>query len=93
MTVEFMSGPTLANPAAFDSIDELRHALHGANKDLTNLFFEHCSLRSSFADLSQLLTNIMSAHLGNDHDALREHIGAAVQRTRFALTDTPATRH
>ena len=63
MTVEFMSGPTLANPAAFDSIDQLRNALHGANKDLVNLFFEHCSLRSSFAELSQLLSDIMSAQL------------------------------
>ena len=93
MTVEFMSGPTLANPAAFDSIDQLRNALHGANKDLVNLFFEHCSLRSSFAELSQLLSDIMSAQLGNDDDALRKHIAAAVERTRFALTDKPATRH
>ncbi|UXL05286.1 hypothetical protein [Achromobacter xylosoxidans] len=93
MTVEFMAGPPIANPAAFDSIDELRYALHGANKDLTNLFFEHCSLRSSFAELSQLLSDIMSAQLGNDEEALRKHIAAAIQRTRFAHTDTPATRH
>ncbi|MFA1687854.1 hypothetical protein ACDY99_30610 [Achromobacter dolens] len=93
MTVEFMAGPSLANPAAFDSVDELRNALHGANKDLVNLFFEHCALRSSFADLSQLLSDIMSAQLGNDDDALRRHIAAAVERTRFALTDKPATRH
>ena len=82
----------MANPAAFDSIDQLRNALHGANKDLVNLFFEHCSLRS-FAELSQLLSDIMSAQLGNDDDALRKHIAAAVERTRFALTDKPATRH
>ena len=43
MTVEFMAGPSLANPAAFDSVDELRNALHGANKDLVNLFYEHCA--------------------------------------------------
>jgi hypothetical protein len=35
----------------------------------------------------------MSAQLGNDDDALRKHIAAAVERTRFALTDKPATRH
>ena len=75
------------------SPDQLRNALHGANKDLVNLFFEHCSLRSSFAELSQLLSDIMSAQLGNDDDALRKHIAAAVERTRFALTDKPATRH
>ncbi|WP_241069539.1 hypothetical protein [Achromobacter insuavis] len=93
MTVEFMAGPSLANPAAFDSVDELRNALNGANKDLVNLFFEHCSLRNAFAELSQLLSDIMSAQLGNDDDALRKHIAAAVERTRFALTDKPATRH
>ncbi len=93
MTVEFMAGPTLANPAAFESMDELRTALHSVNKSLLDLFYEHCALRNSFSELSQLLTNIMSAQLCNDEEALRNHIAKAVERTRFSPNDHQATRH
>lgn len=93
MTVEFKAGPPITNPHAFKTMDELRGALYGANSYLLNLFFEHCALNSSFAEIRSLLADIMFAQLGNDEEAVRRHIAAAIARTRFSLTDNSATRH
>lgn len=93
MTFEIKAGPTLANPNAFGSIDELRKQLLIANKNLMDLFFEHCKLDAAYNEMGRILCEIMHAQLRGDQEAVERVIAATIERTKASLPPDGGMRH
>ncbi|CAB3886193.1 MULTISPECIES: hypothetical protein [Achromobacter] len=93
MTVEIKAGPTLANPNAFGSVDELRKQLFIANKNLMDLFFEHCKLDAAYSEMGRILSEIMHAQLRGDQETVERVIAATIERTKASFLPDGAMRH
>ncbi|MEW6309902.1 MAG: hypothetical protein AB1532_03110 [Pseudomonadota bacterium] len=71
--------PTLANPEAFDNVEELRQELHRANDSLLQLTDQLHEERYVVRRVSESLANVVFAHMQGKHDdvkSLLDHLVA-----------------
>lgn len=76
---------TISNPIDLSSIDELRQALHNANKALLEATLATAMFRRAAGDLSDMMAKILVAHLRKDEAGVQQHIEEAIERTAFSL--------
>ncbi|SAI74593.1 Uncharacterised protein [Bordetella ansorpii] len=84
---DFDISVAMVNPSELASVDELRRALHTANGALLQATLASAALQRAGLELSDMLAEILIAHIRGDADGVRRHIEAAIERTRFAPSD------
>ena len=63
--------PTMANPEAFDNIEELRQELHRANANLLQLTDRLHEERYVLQSVSEALSRVVFAHMQAKHDDVK----------------------
>ena len=63
--------PTMANPEAFDNIEELRQELHRANANLLQLTDQLHEERYVLQSVSEALSRVVFAHMQAKHDDVK----------------------
>lgn len=91
--MQVIQGPTLANPDAFSTVEELRKHLHRANDLLMSQFLTTAQLNDGVTMMAQALNRMLIAHMTGNAEtlvqllddylstrpALREELEAAIQ--------------
>jgi hypothetical protein len=89
--MNFMQGPTMANPEAFNTVEELRRELHAANETLFSLFFQKAQINDCANEMAGLINNVLIAHLKGDKDAISKLLNVYLgdrDRLREKLEET-----
>ena len=63
--------PTMANPEAFDNVEELRQELHRANDSVLQLTDQLHETRYVLQGVSESLARVVFAHMQAKHDDVR----------------------
>lgn len=63
--------PTLANPEAFDNVEELRRELHRANDNVLQLTDQLHETRYVLQGVSEILARVVFAHMQAKHDDVK----------------------
>lgn len=71
MNMNILQGPQLANPDAFNSVDELRSLLAQANESLLTQFLLAAQRDDLINQLVMSHNNVLMAHLSGDDDAVK----------------------
>lgn len=69
-------GPTLTNPDALHTVDDLRQALHDANVQLMNVSQQLHNTKAVLASVARDVAKIVLAHLAKDPIALVDSLDA-----------------
>lgn len=85
--------PTMANPEAFHTVPELRQELHRANENLLKLTDQLHSLSCVTQDISEVLANILIAHMAGKADAVKELLDKIAARHVKVVPPTPGGLH
>lgn len=72
--------PTMANPDAFDSVPELREELHRANAQIMKMAEQMHSLSCITHDISEILANLLVAHIAGKDAAVKELLDKVAAR-------------
>lgn len=72
--------PTMANPEAFNTVQELREELHSANATILKMSEQLHSLCCITQDISERLARLVLAHLGDDQAAVKRELDEIVSR-------------
>lgn len=99
--VNVSPGPALVNPAGLDTVDDLRRALHEANKQLLDQSMRAIVTERRARVIEQalhrgvvMLTDILVAHSKGDAAALTEALDSALACVESSIASQPnATRH
>ena len=63
--------PTMANPEAFDNVEELRRELHRANDSVLQLTDQLHETRYVLQGVSESLARVVFAHMQGKHDDVK----------------------
>ena len=91
MTITAM--PTMANPEALTTVKELREELHRANENLLKLTDQLHSLSCVTQDISEVLANILIAHMAGKTEAVKELLDKIAARHVKVVPPTPGGLH
>ena len=85
--------PTMANPEAFSTVPELRDELHRANENLLKMADRLHSLTCVTQDISEVLANILVAHMAGKTEAVKELLDKIAARHVRVVPPTPGGLH
>lgn len=91
MTITAM--PTMANPEALTTVKELREELHRANENLFKMADRLHSLTCVTQDISEVLANILVAHMAGKADAVKDLLDKIAARHVKVVPPTPGGLH
>ena len=72
--------PTLANPEAFDNVEELRRELHRANDNVLQLTDQLHETRYVLQGVSERLARVVFAHMQAKHDDVKSLLDEIVAK-------------
>ena len=72
--------PTLANPEAFDNVEELRRELHRANDNVLQLADQLHVANYVVQRISASLASVVIAHMAGDQDAVKRELDDIVAK-------------
>lgn len=72
--------PTLANPEAFDNVEELREELHRANASILKMADQLHTLSCVTQDISKRLARVVLGHMAGDQDAVKRELDDIVAK-------------
>ena len=72
--------PTMANPEAFDNVEELRQELHRANDSILQLADQNHELKYVLQGVSHTLARVVAAHIEGNHDFVKRELDDIVAK-------------
>ena len=72
--------PTLANPEAFDNVEELRRELHRANENVLQLTDQLHVANYVVQRISESLASVVIAHMAGDQGAVKRELDDIVAK-------------
>ncbi len=72
--------PTLANPEAFDNVEELRRELHRANDNVLRLTDQLHEERYVLQSVSESLAGVVLCHIAGEQDAVKRKLDEIVAK-------------
>ena len=85
--------PTLANPEAFDNVEDLRLELHRANANLLQLTDQLHEERHVLQSVSETLSRVVFAHMRAKHDDERSLLDKIVAKHVKVVQKQPKGLH
>ena len=85
--------PTMANPDAFDNVEELREALRRANDDVLQLTDRLHETRYVLKGVSESLARVVFAHMQAKHDDVKGLLDNLVAKNVKVVQKPPKGLH